>query len=170
MHLKPEAVALSAEDLRAEHSTKLKEQRLLAPLMLTEIEKTLAKNEQVIVLVGRRGFAHYLLSPETNKPLLCPECSISLTLHKKKQALHCHYCGFSSPLKQFAGDEKQKFIAVGSGAEKLEAYLQECFPQKKVARLDSELTSSAAKLRACLADFRARKLIFLLVLRCLLRA
>ncbi len=128
---------------------------IIEPQILTAIEETLALNEQVLVLVARRGFSYYLLDARKNEAVTCPSCSISLTLHQVGRKLICHYCGLQKPLAAFLQDDAaQYFLTAGFGSQKIELFLKKKFSQAQVARLDSDVTQKKGALAKTLADFR----------------
>ena len=127
----------------------------LSPLAITALEDTCRAGHQAIVLVNRRGYAYYLLNKDTQSPIECPECSISLTVHKNRTKLLCHYCGFQSSLAAMLNQHPHaSFTTVGVGSQKAEALLKRLLPAAKIARLDSDVLSSREKLFPLLADFR----------------
>ncbi|NIT61113.1 MAG: primosomal protein N', partial [Aliifodinibius sp.] len=67
----------------------------IAVPLYNAIEEALEKEEQAILLYNRRGFAFYLQCATCGEIPECPNCSVSLTYHKAKKQLRCHYCGYS---------------------------------------------------------------------------
>ncbi len=106
------------------------------------IDGALQKKEQVILLYNRRGFASYLLCLKCGHIPQSPECSISLTYHKHKNLLMCHYSGYARKAdkvcEQCGSDE---LIIKGSGTQKVEEELEEYFPEAKILRFDRDTTS-----------------------------
>ncbi len=66
--------------------------------LVDAIKEKIAKKEQVILLLNRRGFASFMLCRNCGFVLKCPNCDISLTLHKDTQQMQCHYCGHKEPI------------------------------------------------------------------------
>ncbi len=87
----------------------------------------------------------------------CPDCSISLTFHKKRERLVCHYCGQSLPFPLIcAGCGGSRWLPVGEGTEKLEESLAEALPEgAAVLRLDRDATRRPGRMEAILEDFAA---------------
>jgi primosomal protein N' (replication factor Y) len=107
------------------------------------IIETLARKEQVLLLLNRRGFATFLQCPDCGAVEECPRCSISLTVHHTPRALRCHYCGFEAPLPEKCkecGGEVQQMRGVGT--QQLERMLAARFPEARVARMDLDTTST----------------------------
>jgi len=105
--------------------------------------ETLARKEQALLLLNRRGFATFLQCPDCGSVEECPRCSISLTVHHTPRALKCHYCGFETPIpeacRECGGDVQQMR---GVGTQQLERMLAARFPEARVARMDLDTTST----------------------------
>ncbi len=111
--------------------------------------------EQVIILHNRRGYAPVLYCETCSEPLKCPHCQVSLTLHKRRELLLCHYCGYSLlfPLScpQCKGNE---FLPLGAGTERLEEFLRTELPQDtQILRLDRDTSRRAGSMQDTLAAF-----------------
>jgi primosomal protein N' (replication factor Y) len=115
--------------------------KYLTTELLEAIAATLARREQTLVFLNRRGYANYPICSECGETLKCRHCSITLTYHQRANAYRCHYCGFSrsaaATCPQCGSD---KIWHYGLGTEKLEAYLEKYFPDARVARLDRDTT------------------------------
>ena len=107
------------------------------------VVETLARKEQVLLLLNRRGFATFLQCPDCGTVEQCPRCSISLTVHHTPRALKCHYCGFEAPVPpectECGGDVQQMR---GVGTQQLEQMLAARFPEARVGRMDLDTTST----------------------------
>jgi primosomal protein N' (replication factor Y) len=107
------------------------------------VETALARDEQVILLLNRRGFAAFLQCPACGDVPQCPRCAIALTLHATPPALRCHYCGHEAPVLRRCsrcGQETQR--ARGLGTQQLEHFIGLRFPAARVARMDLDTTST----------------------------
>lgn len=121
--------------------------------------QNLSKKEQCIVLINRRGLVYQILDLQNKEPLKCKNCSISLTLHRKKFFLLCHYCGYKESLQRLLQDNpKQKLLGFGNGSQKVEAYLTKKFPLARIARLDSDNTENKDSLYETLRQFREHEI------------
>nr|AKQ04680.1 primosomal protein N', primosomal protein N' [uncultured Gemmatimonadetes bacterium Rifle_16ft_4_minimus_7] len=119
----------------------------------------LAQGEQVMLLLNRRGFAHYLQCPSCGLVPECPSCSIALTVHQTPPALRCHYCGHREPVAaQCArcGHATQRMRGVGT--QTLERWLAERFPRARLARMDADTTSTKWSHRHLLDAFGRHEL------------
>lgn len=126
--------------------------------VLNEIGKTLGRGEQVMVFRSRRAYAPMVQCPECGDIPKCPHCNVSLSYHKFNNTLECHYCGYRKPFSGVCGACGKGVPALkGSGTEKIEEELQQCFPETEVARFDAQTTESKAKEKRMLEDFAAGK-------------
>lgn len=131
----------------------------IADEIIEALRDNLKLKQQSIVLVNRRGFAHYLFSLQARKAVACPQCSISLTLHRRSTLLRCHYCDFRKSVESVIKERPQEtFASVGFGSEQMENILEEVIPGAVVARLDSDTVSDREKLPELLDQFRAGKI------------
>ena len=104
---------------------------------------TLARREQALLLLNRRGYAAFLQCPDCGEVWQCPRCSISLTVHQSPPALRCHYCGHEEPLPftcRVCANPVQQMRGVGT--QQLERMLAERYPQARVSRMDLDTTST----------------------------
>ena len=114
---------------------------LAVPLFMA-MEEALEKNEQIILLYNRRGYASYLQCEDCGHIPQSPECSVSLTYHKRKNLLMCHYSGYSRRADtncEQCGSQNLK--VQGSGTQNIEEQLEDLFPDAKVIRFDRDSTS-----------------------------
>jgi primosomal protein N' (replication factor Y) len=126
-----------------------------APSVRDALLEAVRAGEQVIILHNRRGYAPVLYCETCSEPLKCPNCQVSLTLHKRRELLLCHYCGhhllFPLSCPQCKGAE---FLPLGSGTERLEEFLRTQLPQDtKILRLDRDTTRRAGALQDTLGAF-----------------
>jgi primosomal protein N' (replication factor Y) len=107
------------------------------------IVATLARREQALLLLNRRGYAAFLQCPDCGEVWQCPRCSISLTVHQAPPALRCHYCGHEEPLLltcRVCGNPVQQMRGVGT--QQLERMLADRYPEARIARMDLDTTST----------------------------
>lgn len=105
------------------------------------LTETLAKREQAILLLNRRGYHTFATCKACNTVVSCPNCSISLTYHAANHRLMCHYCGYSVPATRrcpSCGQDEVRFS--GAGTQRAEEQLAQLFPQARVLRLDTDST------------------------------
>ena len=112
-----------------------------------------AAGGQSLLFLNRRGFANFLQCRACGDPLMCPNCSVTLTFHHKWRALRCHYCDHTvAPPARCASCGEPALQAWGIGTEQLETLLRTRLPGARVARMDRDTTrrkgSQEALLRA----------------------
>lgn len=105
------------------------------------IEEKLKNKEQVILFLNRRGFSSFISCRSCGEVIKCDDCDISMTYHKSKNRLICHYCGKTKPLPKVCPSCGSKFIKqFGVGTQKVEEEVQKYFPQARVLRMDRDTT------------------------------
>jgi primosomal protein N' (replication factor Y) (superfamily II helicase) len=107
------------------------------------VTAALARREQVLLLLNRRGWAAFLQCRDCGHVMQCPNCSISLTVHRHPEVLRCHYCDYREPLPSacpICGGLTMR--SVGAGTQQLERLVAERFPAARVARMDLDTTSA----------------------------
>jgi primosomal protein N' (replication factor Y) len=120
------------------------------------IAETLARNEQVILFLNRLGFASHLFCEDCGSIVKCPDCSITLTYHKKINLLRCHQCSYTEVFKtQCPSCPSGLLKPLGIGTERVEKELRGFFPEATIARFDRESVKSAKTLEQTLDKFRS---------------
>ncbi|HJS18429.1 MAG TPA: primosomal protein N', partial [Anaerolineales bacterium] len=115
---------------------------IFSRLLLKELESTLARGEQAILFLNRRGTATYIFCRDCGYVLRCPNCDTPLTLHiEEKERLLCHHCGYErqkpKTCPQCGGRHIREY---GLGSEKVEAEVSSLFPKTRTLRWDWETT------------------------------
>ena len=106
---------------------------------IEKVRDHLNKNDQVLFFVNRRGFAPYVLCKKCLKVHACPNCSINLVYHKKKENLICHYCGFSTKLNRKCNDNKNcEYVFSGPGVERIYDEVKKIFSDKEITIFSSD--------------------------------
>ncbi len=104
---------------------------------------TLARGEQVLLLLNRRGFATFLQCPDCGHVQECPNCSISLTVHQVPVTLRCHYCMHQEAVPELCPECAHHVQRMrGIGTQQLERMLGDRFPEARIARMDLDTTST----------------------------
>ena len=133
--------------------------RHLTPALLDAMRAALDRKEQVLLFLNRRGFAGTMVCVACGRALSCDRCDISLTYHRQSNAYQCHYCGFSRAAAgccSHCGSSDIKRL--GLGTEKLEAEIQNRFPQARVARMDRDTTRRKGATIKILKALRERRI------------
>ena len=109
--------------------------------LIEAIGEKLALGEQVILFQNRRGFAPVLECVTCGHIPQCPNCDVSLTFHKIKNQMRCHYCGYAAakPNKCYQCSSTE-LTTKGFGTEQIELEVADMFPTKKIIRLDLDTT------------------------------
>ncbi len=131
--------------------------KLITPQLHEAMKETLARGEQVLLFLNRRGFASFPVCASCGEVIRCKNCSISLTLHQKDQAYKCHYCGFSrTSITNCAACGSSRIKLLGMGTEKIEEAVQSLFPEAAVARMDRDTAAPKGALLKMLKELRNR--------------
>jgi len=110
---------------------------ILTPELLASIKQTINNKKQVILFQNRRGYAPYLICETCGWIPHCAHCDVTLTYHKAKNILSCHYCGASYPIVSTCkACGKQHFKQKSFGTEQIEEKLNQSLPGVVVARMD----------------------------------
>jgi primosomal protein N' (replication factor Y) len=132
---------------------------VLSATLCDAMGETLSRGEQAIVLLNRRGFASSVFCRQCASTLECPNCSLSLTVHRAAHRARCHYCNHSIALPRACANCSGKYIElVGFGTERVEAEVRERFPEARVARVDRDTIRKRGAIATLLARFAAREL------------
>ena len=131
---------------------------VLSRELAEQISRSLARKEQVILFLNRRGFSTRILCPDCGHSMTCPDCGIALTYHKSVNAAVCHYCGRKFPVPDTCPDCGSKYIKyVGAGTEKVEEEVRRMWPDAGVDRFDIDTASAADDPMRVISDFQNGK-------------
>ncbi|MEO6894215.1 MAG: primosomal protein N', partial [Ginsengibacter sp.] len=110
---------------------------MISPQLKAQIETALQNNKQVILFQNRRGYAPLLICGTCGFIPQCQNCSVTLTLHKYSNKLHCHYCGNTYPKPiSCPACGSVNWMEKNFGTEKIEEELTQDFPNNRTARMD----------------------------------
>lgn len=110
--------------------------------LIEKIKEKIAKNEQVILLLNRRGYSSFVTCQNCGEVIKCPHCDITLTYHKTSNNLRCHYCGYATKFyDKCPSCHEHALKDLGVGTQKIEEELKSLFPDNKVIRMDFDTTS-----------------------------
>ena len=123
------------------------------------LAERIARREQAIVLLNRRGYATVVLCRQCGDTLECPNCSVSLTVHKAAGRAQCHYCNYSIALPKTCGKCAAPYLElVGFGTERIEQEVRTLLPGARVGRVDRDTIRKRGAITALLARFAAGEL------------
>lgn len=127
---------------------------LFSSLLQEKMAHRLARDEQILVLLNRRGYSPVVLCRSCGHTETCRNCSISLTFHQGWNRQVCHYCGYSRSVPPRCPECSKEFIYfLGEGTEKVEEELRRLFPHTPVGRLDRDTTRRRGSLEGILQAF-----------------
>lgn len=110
---------------------------IISPQLKEAMQQVLEADKQVILFQNRRGYNPYLICGVCGFIPQCNHCSVSLTLHKYSNKLHCHYCASQYPkLITCPACGSNNWLEKNFGTEKIEELLEDEFPKYKIARMD----------------------------------
>ena len=133
---------------------KKKQSYILSDELIQEMKNTLNKNEQVILLLNRRGYQPVLRCKDCGKILMCPHCDKPLVLHKDSNTLHCHLCGIKLRRIYECKECHGELAGSGFGTQMLEEKIHEVFENVKVLRMDADTTKQKDSHQKILEKFR----------------
>lgn len=109
--------------------------------LIVEMNAIFKEGKQVILFQNRRGYSPFLQCGVCGESPQCPNCDVSLTYHKYKKQLRCHYCGFHTIMPSDCPScGSTDLDTKGFGTEQIESEFQEIFPDRKIARMDLDTT------------------------------
>jgi primosomal protein N' (replication factor Y) len=111
------------------------------PEMAAALEENLGQGGQALLFINRRGFATFLICGECGHVLRCPNCSVTLTYHRRKERHFCHYCEYSIPAPSLCPACQSPAISLlGRGTERVEAEVKTLLPMARISRMDRDTT------------------------------
>ncbi len=143
-------------DMRREFQETGKE-HIFSRRLIDETEATIARGEQAMILLNRRGYSFVVMCRACGEKIDCENCAISLTHHKSPgleddsenmqahpgQRLECHYCGFRRTVPKLCPKcESEHLYFLGAGSQQGEERLREIFPQARIGRMDRDTIRS----------------------------
>ena len=127
-----------------------------SPLLLAKTREALERGEQVILFQNRRGYAPMIECKQCGWVPHCQHCDVSLTFHRNFNQLTCHYCGFTYQVPtECPACGCKELRTKGYGTEKIEAEVQDVFPEARIARMDLDTTRSRQAYERIISDFSA---------------
>ena len=129
---------------------------IFSTVLRTAIEERLAKGEQVILFLNRRGFSTHVFCRTCGYVEQCNHCSISLTFHFHTKRMGCRHCGYERPTPQVCPECGSVYIRYfGLGTEQVEQEVVKAFPKARVQRMDADSTTRKNAHQQILDAFKA---------------
>ncbi len=126
--------------------------------LINKINDRLQKQEQVIILLNKRGYARIVTCHDCGYTDKCPHCDIPLTYHKSSNTMRCHYCGYGKGInKKCPNCNSDNLSTFGIGTQKLEEEIKRIFDGVKVLRMDADTTSKKSSYDTMINDFKNQK-------------
>ena len=128
--------------------------------LIDALRDRLDRQEQSLILLNRRGFATAVICRQCSATLECPNCSITLTIHKHGSNWYgrCHYCNFLKPVPKACEKCAAPYMErVGFGTERVEAEVRRAFPNARVARVDRDTVRRKGSLVQTLAKVASKE-------------
>lgn len=126
------------------------------PVLLNKIRERLVRQEQVVLMLNRRGYSSFIMCRDCGYVDDCPNCDISLTLHMDTKTMNCHYCGFEKPIPRTCPNCQSRSIRYyGTGTQKAYDELQEVLPEARILRMDVDTTRQKGAHQKILDKFGA---------------
>ncbi|MCB8917942.1 MAG: primosomal protein N' [Ardenticatenaceae bacterium] len=120
----------------------------------TALTETLARQEQAILFLNRRGTATFILCRDCGHVLRCPRCDVPLTYHRPRMMLTCHHCGRrEAPHQECPNCGSRRIKYFGLGTEELEELVQQQWPEARIVRWDRDTTAGRDTHEQLLASF-----------------
>ena len=155
----PEIVVQDLTAIREERGIR----RFLTRELTSAMSEVLARGEQVLLFLNRRGFASTLICADCGQSVRCKHCDISLTHHHHNNAYECHYCGFTRAATAHCDRcGSGRILGLGVGTERLEMEIQKIFPAARIGRMDRDTTRRKGALLKILKSLRDQKIDILI--------
>jgi primosomal protein N' (replication factor Y) len=133
--------------------------KIITPPLANAVTEVLAKGEQALLFLNRRGYATVLFCLFCGNICQCEQCSVALTQHHSRDLLICHYCGYETAVPERCPSCQSTTIKKhGVGTERLEGEVRRLWPDARVARLDRDTAPTSGRALEVLGDFAAQDL------------
>ncbi|NQT32911.1 MAG: primosomal protein N' [Candidatus Omnitrophica bacterium] len=128
-------------DMRMEFDTR-SGKTVVSSVMTDVLRKDLAKKQQALIFLNRRGFSTFVLCRKCGFVMKCPKCDSPMVFHKTKNELICHYCNVRMAPIEICPDCNGDYLMYkGTGTQKVETELKKIFPEARIERMDSDTMS-----------------------------
>ncbi len=133
--------------------------RFLSPMLLSALRETLARGEQAMLFLNRRGYAPLTLCRHCGHRISCPHCTAWLVEHRSHLRLICHHCDYGTPMPPRcpACEADHSFVPIGPGVERIAEEVAEAFPEARALVMASDVISGPKQAAAAAAMILARQ-------------
>lgn len=130
-----------------------RELSILTDTLIEGIQKRLDLNQQVVLLLNRRGYHTLLKHAGTDAILMCPNCDVALNYHKDTNMIQCHMCGYGINELPMIDGKRVQLVGSGIGTQRLSEYISKKFPNARVLRMDADTTRTKGAHERILTKF-----------------
>jgi primosomal protein N' (replication factor Y) len=133
-----------------------RKQATFSRALIDAVTERLENREQAMLLLNRRGFSSFAACRACGERVECPNCSVTMTYHRRDRRMLCHYCNWSAKVPERCPKCDSDYMQfIGLGSERLEDELHTAFPRARIARLDRDTVGGKRDYETILAAFRA---------------
>jgi len=127
--------------------------------VINKIQNVLNEEKQVIIFLPTRANFKYMICAKCGESVKCPNCDVSMSVHKEKRALICHYCNFIKHIpKTCENCGSSEFINERIGTSELKDKLKEIFPDARIEKFDRDIVTSKTRIDKLLKEFNDKKI------------
>lgn len=138
-------------------------QTLFSAPLEKALKDRLAKGEQSVLMLNRRGYSSFVMCRDCGFVLQCPNCDISQTLHMDSHTMKCHYCGHEEGIPKICPTcNSHRIRYFGTGTQKIQEELEDLLPEAKILRMDVDTTRRKGSHEKILRAFGEKKADILL--------
>lgn len=119
---------------------------VFSPRLKNALVESFGRGEQSILFINRRGFSSFLVCGDCGELFRCPNCSITLTFHKKDNSIKCHYCGIRQEFENTCAHCGARYMGKGLGTQKVEEQVKNILPDARVFVMDRDYARGKTKL------------------------
>ncbi len=132
---------------------------ILSDTMILAIAETLARKEQSLLFLNKRGFDTFLVCADCGYNFRCPNCAVALKSHLAESIIKCHYCDHTQKSMPLCPNCRSgKILSYGTGTQKLEKEIERLFPGARICRMDSDTTARNGSQEEILCALEQKKI------------
>lgn len=136
---------------------------ILSDALTAAIAETLARKEQALLFLNKRGFDTFLVCGDCGYHFRCPNCAVALKSHLAENLVKCHYCDYSRKAMPLCPQCRgSRILNYGAGTQKLEKELENLFPRARICRMDSDTTARKGSQEKILSALARKEIDILL--------